>query len=421
MQWVGMPPPLGGRFGIILLALLSVVLVMGGCGSRGGPGVAGKRPPPKVTVSKPLRKQIIEWDAYTGRFAAVDSVNIQARVSGYLESIHFTDGDTVKKGDLLFVVDPRPFKAALEQARGQESQARAKYWLARLQLARNKVLLDQKAISEEAYDELSSTALAAKGQVTTAKGVVADAQLNLDFTKVRSPFDGRVGRHLVSVGNLISGGSPNSTVLAIVESLDPIYFYFDVDERSYLRYLELARKGEGPGSKPPRNLVLAKLANEKKFEHKGRMDFMNILIDPGSATIRFRAVFHNPDFSLLPGLFAQVRVPALREDAILIPGEAIGRDQGIEFVYVVKKSGVVERRKIVTGPSACGLRIVRSGLGADDTLIINGLPRARPGQRVQPVQGKIALGSDECLAEKFPELFRQGSGKGSEASKGSRK
>lgn len=406
----------------IVIALSLVVLALGGCGKLAESGNPGKPPLPKVTVGNPLKKDIINWDVYTGRFAAVESVEVRARVSGYLESIHFQDGAIVKKGDLLFVIDPRPFKAELERAEGDKEQAEAKFRLTKVRLERNRKLLQEKAISQETYDERLSEAEQAEGQLNAAKGAVRAARLNVEFTEVRAPINGRVSRHYVSVGNLVSGGSADSTLLTTIESLDPIYLYFDVDERTYLKYVRLAQEGERPSTRNHRTLVLAKLANEEQFTHRGYTDFVDNRIDAATATIRFRAVFPNPELSLLPGVFAQVKVPGSgKQEELLIPASAVVRDQDIQFVYVLNANNVVERRRIVLGPRACGLRVVRSGVGVGDRLIVKGIQSVRAGGEVQPAEEQVSLASDECLAGDYPEAFRPGSGTDAKIARGSRR
>jgi RND family efflux transporter MFP subunit len=407
MQVLYVPASREGVIESIGLVVLSVVLVVAGCGKHQESLPAGM-PKPKVAVSRPLEQEIIEWDQYTGQFAAIDSVDVRARVSGYLESIHFTDGALVHTGDLLFVIDSRPFQAALEQAKGSERQAEATYALAKWRLVRDRGLLKTSAISQEQYEIQVSTTDQAAGAVQAAKGTVRNAELNLEFTQVRSPINGRIGRHQVTVGNLISGGTSNATLLATIVSLDPIYFYFDVDERAYLRYVHQAEEGERPPVHELRAEVFAKLWNERGFGHRGQIDYVAPQIDPNTATLRFRAVFPNPQMTMRPGMFGTVRFPGSKYKAILLSGAAVGREQTIQYVYVVKKGNVVARRMVQLGPEACGLRIVKKGVTASDTVVINGLQSVRPGMAVQPAEQQIGLESTDCLAKRYPRIFGAG-------------
>jgi RND family efflux transporter MFP subunit len=358
-----------------------------------------------VTVSNPLKKKIVEWDEYTGRFAAVESVEVRARVSGYILSVHFTEGAVVEKGDLLFVIDPRPYQAALEQAKGELIRSEARDKIAMLKLGRKRTLLKQGAISQEDYDERVAEAREAEGQLQAAKGAVRSAKLNMEFTEVRSPIKGKIGRIEVTVGNLITGATKDATLLTTIVSLDPIYLYFDVDERTFIKYLKSAQGRNRSSLQEARDPVLAELTTERGFKRKGRVDFVDTRIDRQTATMRIRAVFPNPDATLLPGMFARVRFPGTDPyTAILIPGEAVGRDQALEFVYVVNKDNVVDHRNVELGPNACGLRIVRKGLNGDEKVVINGIRKARPGHKVEPVSGRITLDAHHCLDGQLEEV-----------------
>ncbi len=388
--------------GALLVALSVAVLMLGGCGDQRQARSQRQRPPAKVTVSTPIKKDIVEWDDYTGRFAAVESVDVRARVSGYVESIHFKEGAVVEKGDLLFVVDPRPYQAALDQAEGELMRAQARYKIAQVKLGRKSTLLKQGAISQEDYDERIAEARQAEGQLEAGKGAVRSAKLNLEFTEVRSPIKGKISRIEVTVGNLITGGTKDATLLTTIISLDPIYLYFDVDERNFINYVKLARNGKRSPIQKARDPVLAELSTERGFKRQGYVDFVDNRIDQRTGTMRLRAVFPNPNATLLPGMFARVRFPgAERHSAVLIPGEAVGRDQAQKFVYVVDKDNVVDRRKVELGPNACGLRVVREGLTGDEQVIIKGLQMARPGQKVAPMIGSISVDSDHCLAARY--------------------
>ena len=394
--------------GIILVGLMLAVFLLEGCGEQRQSRNRMQAPPPKVTVSNPLKKDIVEWDEYTGRFAAIESVDVRARVSGYIESIHFREGAVVKKGDLLFVIDPRPYQAALEEAQGQEVRSEARYKIAKLKLGRKRTLLKQGAISQEDYDERVAESREAEGQLQAAKGAVRSAKLNLEYTEVRSPINGKISKIEVTVGNLITGGTKDATLLTTIVSLDPIYLYFDVDERTFIKYLKLAQKEERSTLQETREPVLAELSTEQGFKRKGYVDFVDTHIDRQTATMRMRAVFPNPNATLLPGMFARVRFPGSEKHiAVLIPGEAVGRDQSREFVYVVNKDDVVSRRKVELGPNACGLRIVRKGLKGDERVVIKGIQMARPGHKVEPVSGRIGLESPQCLAGHYEDVSRR--------------
>ncbi|MDQ7785485.1 MAG: efflux RND transporter periplasmic adaptor subunit [Desulfomonilaceae bacterium] len=392
-------------------ALLFVVLALGGCGTQEQPRASREPMRPKVPVAAPLEKEIVDWDEYTGRFAAIESVEVRARVSGYLQSIHFEDGAFVDKGDLLFVIDPRPFKAELEQATGELQRAEARAELTKLQLARQAVLLDEKAISRDQYDTRLSEHRQALAQVHAARAAVTAAELNLEFTEVRSPIKGRISRHLVTVGNLINGGTADSTLLTTIVSLDPIFFYFDVDERTYLKYAGLGDRGKLPAHGNGMTPAFAKLSNERDFAHRGHIDFVDTGIGRETGSIRFRAVYPNTDGILVPGMFARVRVPASRDyNALLIPESAVGRDQAIQFVYVANEEGVVERRNIEMGPQACGLRVVGNGLKPRDRVIVKGTQFIRAGAVVEPVEERIELAARNCLAEEYMQAVARLSG-----------
>lgn len=381
----------------VFLAFGVVFFSLQGCGERRNADSARKRKAVAVTVAKPVTRKIVEWDEHTGRFSAVESVEVRARVSGYIQSIHFREGAMVNKGDLLFVIDPRPFEAALEQAEGEERRAEAQQHLAITKMERKRALLQEKAVSQEDFDERMTEARQAAGQLQAAKGAVAAARLNLKFTQVRSPVKGRIGRILVTVGNLITGGAGNATLLTRIVSLDPIYFLFDVDERTYQKYVRLVRRDKGGTFRATLRPVYAKLATEETFGHKGRLDFVDSLIDPNTGTILMRAVFPNPKMFIAPGMFGRLKVPSSKEhEVVMIPGIAVTRDQSVEFVYAVDKNNVVERRDIKLGPTACGLRIVRKGLNGEETIITEGIQSVRPGVTVEPTLETISPDSSQC-------------------------
>jgi RND family efflux transporter MFP subunit len=342
-------------------------------------------PPAKVTVSQPVVRDVVEWDEYTGRLEAVESVDIRARVSGYLQSVHFSDGAIVKKGALLFVIDPRPYQAELNRAKATLEQAIARHERTQKDFARAQQLVKSRAISEEEVDTRAADQREAREAVQAARAAVEAARLNVEFTEVRAPISGRIGRHLVTQGNLINGGTAESTLLTTIVSLDPIYCYFEADERSYLKYVRLSRTGERPSSREVRNPAYLALANETGFPHKGYIDFVDNRLDPNTGTMTGRAVFPNPDPILTPGLFARVRIPGSGEyTALLLPDEAIGTDQTQRFAYVVDDQHTVEYRKVELGPLIDGLRVIRGGLTPEDWVVVNGVQRVRPGTTVDP-------------------------------------
>jgi multidrug efflux system membrane fusion protein len=336
-------------------------------------------------VSQAVAREVVEWDEYTGRLEAVQSVDIRARVSGYLQSVHFTDGTMVKKGALLFVIDPRPYQAELNRTRASLEQAIARHERTQKDLARAQQLVKSRAVSEEEVDSRAADQREAREAVQAARAEVDIARLNVEFTEVRAPISGRIGRHLVTQGNLINGGTAESTLLATIVSLEPIYCYFEADERSYLKYVRLSRTGERPSSREVRNPAALALANETGFPHQGYIDFVDNRLDPNTGTMTGRAVFPNPDLLLTPGLFARVRIPGSgKYTALLLPDEAIGTDQTQRFAYVVNGQDTVEYRRVELGPLIDGLRVVRSGLQPEDWVIVNGVQRVRPGARVDP-------------------------------------
>ena len=374
------------RLGVIM----ALVVALSACEDAGPSASQPSAGPPPVLISQPAQRNVTEWDEYTGRFEAVERVEIRARVSGFLDSIHFEDGQVVNNGDLLFVIDPRPFRIALQQAEAELAQARSRLDLAVRDVQRAEPLLRKNAISEQRYDERVSAQRAAQAALRAADASVAAARLNVEFTEVRSPVTGRISRNFVSVGNLISGGTAESTLLTTVVTLDPIHFYFDVDENAFLKYVRLSRTGERPSSRETANPVYLSLPDENDFRHLGLMDFIDNQMDFGTGTVRGRAIFPNDDLVFTPGLFARVRLLGSGEyAALMLPDSAIGTDQSRRFVYVVGDDGTVVYRPVELGPLVDGLRVVRKGLRPDDWVIVNGLQRARTGGQVTPERTTI--------------------------------
>ncbi|NIA69212.1 efflux RND transporter periplasmic adaptor subunit [Pelagibius litoralis] len=346
-------------------------------------------PPPAVTIAKPLVKQIVEDDEFVGRFEAVDEVQVSARVGGYLDEIHFDDGAIVEQGQLLFTIDQRPFQAAVKRAEATLNISLARFNFARKELARAEELVGRGNISRSVVDERRQEYITAQADVAGARAELETATLDLEFTEIRAPFSGRIGRDLISVGNLVRA---NDTILTTVVSLDPIYFYFDINERYYLAYARDARaRGaalqEGGGQLP----VTVRLGDNVEAPRQGQMDFSENRLDPNSGTMRVRAIFPNEDLVLQPGLFGRVNVPgSLPYTGVLIPDEAISSDQNKRIVYVVDEEGAVSLREVRPGPKIDGYRVIRDGLTGEERIVIEGLMRIRPGIVVAPELSDLA-------------------------------
>ena len=366
-------------------ALSGVLLLMTACAQQ--QPTAAPPPPPKVTVSQPINREVVEWEEYTGRLEAMESVEVRARVNGYLQSIHFKNGTTVKQGDLLFVIDPRPYQAELERAKAEVALANARLERTGKDLARAQMLVRSRAVSEEEVDTRVSDQRQAQETVQAARAMVNAAQLNVEFTQVRAPISGRISRNLVSVGNLINGGSTQSTLLTTIVSLDPIYCYFEADERSYLKGIRQLRNGDRTNGRASRQPVYVALADEENFPHQGSIDFVDNRLDQNTGTITARAVLPNSDLLLAPGLFARVRIPAGdKYKALMLPPEAVGSDLSQQFVFVVDEQNLVQYRKVTPGPIIDGLRVIRDGLQPDDWVIVKGAQRAKTGAKVDPIK-----------------------------------
>lgn len=374
------------------LTLATLVLLVGSWYPIHGRAADTAAAPPAVTVSQPIQRELVEWDEFTGQFAAKEYVEIRARVSGYLTEIHFEDGQIVKQGDLLFVIDPRPYEATLAAARAQLAQANAQVDLATQQLNRSAELRKKDFEPASNYDQRVSDLKVAASAAESAKAAIRSAELNLEFTRITAPLGGRISNHQVSIGNLISGNdSATAPALTTIVSLDPIYFYFDMSEGDYLSYQRATAAGkldEARESLPP---VYVRLTDETEWPRKGQLNFIDNQVDRGAGTIRARATFANPDFFVTPGQFGRIRIPASeRHDAILIPDGAVVTDQSRKVVMTVQGDGTVVPKVVRPGPiTDDGLRIIRSGLDPTDRVIINGLVRARPGGKVTPQPGKI--------------------------------
>ena len=336
-------------------------------------------------MAQPTKRTVTDWDEFTGRFEAMEEVQVRARVGGFVDSIQFKDGDFVKAGDLLYVIDPRPFEAVAKQAEGQLADARAKAELAKRELDRGLSLVTTSAVSEQVVDQRRQALQAAHAAETQAEGVLKAAQLNIEFTHVIAPMGGRVSRHLVSVGNLVQGADGGSTLLTSIVSLDPIYIYFDMDEATYLKYNKLWFEGRRPSSRDTPNPVQVALAGESKPSRDGKMDFLDNRLDVSTATLRARAIIPNKDISILPGQFGRVRlIGSAPYEALLLPDTAIATDQSRKIVFVVNNENTVEVRPVTLGPLDEGLRVIREGLKAEDKVIVDGIQRARVGAKVTP-------------------------------------
>jgi RND family efflux transporter MFP subunit len=395
----------GGRLLYIALAVAAVAALaywfMSSPQEAQQAGAPGAAPPaPPVTVSTPLVETMREWSDFTGQFIAQDSVEIRARVSGYLESVNFKDGQLVKKGDLLFVIEPRPFEIALESAKADLNQAEAQLDLAKAQLERTAELRKKDFASGETFDERAAEVKNATAARDRARAEVDQAQLNLDYTRVLAPVSGRVGRHEVSVGNLVVGGTGETTLLTTLVSLDPIWLMFNVSEGDGMTYKRLIQKGEVESARDNAVAVQGQLMDEKDWPLKGTIDFVDNQYDRSSGTIRVRASFPNKDLFITPGQFGRVRVPMSQEKpTMLVPDSAVVTDQSTKLLFSVAEDGTVVPKPVELGAVTDGLRIVRSGITPEDKIIINGLLRARPGQKVTPQPGEIKPSGQQAAAE----------------------
>lgn len=370
---------------------LALAVMLAGCGENQPQkqSAGGAPPPPTVTIAKPVKRTIVDHDEYVGRFIAVNSVEVRARVSGYLESVHFKDGQNVKQGDLLFTIDKRPFENALGQARANLALAKSNLRFAESDLSRGQQLVKEKTITEQTFEQRAQAARNAQAAVSGMEAALRQAELDMQFTELRAPIDGRIGDRRVSPGNLVTGGTGTTTLLATIVSTNPIHFEFTFDEASFLRYERLANTGHDMASRGGGLPVELKLIDETDFIHKGRMDFVDNVIDRSTGTIRGRAVFDNPNDIFTPGMFGRLRVPASPSyQALLVPDAAIASEQSRKYVLTVDDKGVARPKYLTLGPLVGDLRVVKGGIGPDDDVIVNGIARVRPGQTVKPQQQK---------------------------------
>ena len=392
-----------------LIAVMAGVVGLGGCeqpsastDDKAKAAAKAVPPPMAVTVSQPHVADVVEWDEYSARFDAVESVEIRTRVSGHLTSVLFKDGQTVKKGDLLYVIDPRPFERALELARAEMAQARTKTENAALDVDRGRPLLERKVLSEKSFDDRANLLRDANSAVKVAEAKVATADLDLSFTRIASPIDGLIGRSLVTPGNWVNAGTiSTSTMLTSIVRQNPVHIYFDVSENNYLKYKRLIERGVSAGAGQAGNVIEIAMPDEVGFPHKGKLDFIDNRLDSGTATLRARAVVENDKQLFSPGMFARVRIAgSARYSAVLVPDEAVASDQANKYVLVVGEDGTAQRRNIKIGPMHNGLRIIREGVKAEDWVVVRGA-RARPGQKVatkrEPI--KVSDGTSAVAAQ----------------------
>jgi multidrug efflux system membrane fusion protein len=400
---------------IIILAVVVIAAIAAGlratgtypfaaaAAQPGAPAGGGAPPPVPVSVAKVIEKPVIEWDEFSGRITAIESVQIRPQVSGTITEIHFQDGQLVKKGDLLFTIDPRPFQAALASAQATLASAQAHYALAQTNHQRNASLIASHAIAQSEFDATNDALLEADANVKAAQAAVQTAQINLDYTAITAPVTGRVSRAEITVGNLVVGNATAAPVLTSIVSVSPVYVEFEVDEQAYLKYAANGASGNTGIDKIP---IAIGLANETDYPHQGRIHSLDNSLDTTSGTIRVRGIFDNPTGALVPGLYAKVRVGgSAAQDVVLVDDRAVGTDQDKKFVMVIDDANKANYRMITLGPIVDGLRVVRSGLQKGERIVVNGLQRVRPNSIVQPTE--VAM--DRNVTP--PELTASASGK----------
>lgn len=381
------------RYPILTLIFLATTLVAmaalsAGCQSKSADASAPSAPPPPmVTVAKPVTRNVVHYAEFSGTTEAVESVTIRARVEGYLEKIHFTEGAMVAKGDRLFTLDGKPYQAALDEAKAQLAMRRAELRQAQATKIRKENAFKDRAVSEVEVIDARAELGKAEAGVTAAKAAIRSAQLNLSYTKVTAPITGRIGRSLVDEGNLV--GSIERTRLTTIVKDDPIYAYFTISERDWVRYR--VDRSEGKVSEQDQIVAFLGLSGRSNFPFEGKLDFIDNRVDADTGTIQVRAVFANPERKILPGLFARIRIPVGQTDrALLVPDDALGRDQQGRFVLVANQENVTEYLPVKTGDLVDGMRVITSGLQGDERVIINGIQKARPGAPVTPTQPQPA-------------------------------
>jgi RND family efflux transporter MFP subunit len=374
----------------LLLSLTSFSLSLSGCRK---PATAPKQGPLPVNVITAVEKEVVEWDEFTGRIDAVESVEVRTRVSGYITEIHFKAGAIVEKGDLLFVIDPRPYQADLDRAAANLEQAEAQLKLAQIDFKRTESLRQKNVVSPEEFDQKAASLQQAEASVRSAKAAKDAAALNLDFTRITSPISGRVSNESVTVGNLVTAGAADK-VLTTVVSVDPFYVYIDADENSVLKYLKLREEGTRTSAVDQPIPAFIELANETGFPHEGYIDFVDNRLDPNTGTQRARGVFKSWNSRLAPGFFVRMRIPGGgKYRAVLIDDKVISSQQGVKYLFVVKPDNTIERRNLETGPIFEGKRIVKKGLKDGEKVVSTRLQIVQPGMPVMPIAEKPEVGS----------------------------
>lgn len=378
--------PLGPYLGWTAITL---ALTLPGCSSPSESATVSP-PPPQVKIAQPLHRETTEWDEYTGRVEAVNAVDVRARVNGYLDKVNFTAGSKVNKGDLLFLIDPKPFKAQLNYAVAELERTKTKRDLAKNDLARAENLLRAKAISTEEYDARNKGLREADAAVSSAEANVYTAKLNLDYTEIRAPISGRIGREMVTAGNLINAGG-EATLLTTIVSTDPVYVYVDADEQSVLKYRRQSQQQKNGSADLKGTPVQLAVADEADFSHQGRLDYVAPSEDPATGTVSLRGVFANPDELLSPGFFARMRVQgSTAYPATLLPDRAIATDQAQRFVWVVNAENQTSYRPVTPGARIGQLRVIREGLQPDEWVVVEGAQKLKPGITVAPERISLA-------------------------------
>ncbi|KRE05885.1 hemolysin secretion protein D [Bosea sp. Root381] len=356
----------------------------------------GAPPAPPVQVASPLAKRITNWDEYTGRFEASEQVEVRARVSGFIEQVHFLDGSLVQKGDLLFTIDQRPYKLAVDVARAEVARAKAQVELSQSEVERAEGLTANRTITARDVDQRRANLNSAIGAQQGAEANLKTAELNLEWTELRAPLAGRISNRRVDPGNLIAGGQSGATLLTTIVAVAPIYFTFDISEADFLRYARLANLRED-ASRDSGTLVEVRLSDETEWGRRGRVNFFDNALNARSATIRGRAVFENKNQLLTPGVFGRLRFFAGEADALLVPDTVIVSDQASKIVLTVGAENKVVPKPVVLGPISEGLRVIRSGLTVEDKVIVGGSanPMVRPGVAVTPQPGEIKVATSK--------------------------
>jgi multidrug efflux system membrane fusion protein len=380
------PNPVWQGLLLAVLLVLPLILILTAC--REDESAAAPEAPLTISVAQPLEREITDWDEFTGRFVSVERVDLRARVSGVVEAMNFTGGQLVREGDVLFHLDARPFQTVVAEAEGRLAETRSQLVLAEREQERTNSLLSYRAATQQNVEQRTQGVAAARALVMQADAGLQRARLNLEFTTVRAPQAGRIGRHLVSPGNLVSGGEASTaTLLATIVTIDPIDLVFDIDQAALLRYVRLAEAGTRPSSRDVANPVEMALADEIGFPHSGQVVFVDNEADAGTGTLRLRARFANPAQLFTPGQFARVRLlGSAAYRAVMIPDSAITTDQSRRVVYVVGPENTVAMREVQLGPLHDGLRVIRSGIAAADAVVVGGIPRVRGGMPVTPEQ-----------------------------------